>query len=369
MAETLTLKNIMEACARRGALLIEAPAVNVDADTYTINKLAEVSPDPFRMRDSFLYKSQAATTAAYSPDAVTLAVDITAAQTSFVYTCTSDPIQAGHVIKIENEKMLVEIVTAATNTVQVQRGYDGTTAAAHDGDPAPLAVVQAAAPEFRRITTFGYPATNNVDIDRAFTFAESFLGQIYFMINPDDLKDCINESLQHPSIRTIERTTIAFVNNQNEYVLPNAVHTKTQILGVYLRDSTSTDIIEQHAPAWKPIEDDNAVTLHYITLPDFSSTVDMVVVWRKFFSPLASDAATTTCPRELIVPKATFEMYKKLFLKHGETAKRTFGQDAAIAEKEWMEYQMQVIAVAEARELQIGEPVYVPDVLPKSYSW
>src|SRR3990172_2250362 len=111
MAETLTLKNIMEASARRGGLLVEAPAVNVDADTYTINKLAEVAPDPFRMRDSFLYKSQAATTAAYSPDAVTLAVDITAAQTSFVYTCASDPIQAGHVIKIENEKMLVEIVT------------------------------------------------------------------------------------------------------------------------------------------------------------------------------------------------------------------------------------------------------------------
>ena len=367
MAETLTLKQIRETIAGKAGLLIDAlSAIYVDADTYTIDKLADLTPDPFRMRDTYLYKPSAATTAAYSPVATVNGAH-TAAVTVLAYTSTGDPVTAGDVIVVNGlEKMLVELVDTTTNTLTVRRGYDGTTAVSYVGGET---IVRGAGPEFRRITKFNYPTANTVDLARAFTFNASFVGQIYFLINPDRLNTAIGEALQNPQLRTIERTAITFINNQNEYALPVGVHSKTQILGVYLRDASSADVSEASMPAWKLIEDDNAVTLHIITLPTFDSNVGFVVVWRKFFAALGHDAAATTCPRELVIPQAEVEMYKQIIKTHGSVAKQTFMQDLVLAEKALQEHIATVIAPAEVREYHIDEPVYLPAVLPRGWSW
>lgn len=286
MAETQTLKQIREGVTGKAGLLFDpVVATLVDGTHYTIDELADLSPDPFRMRDSYLYKP--------------------------------------------------------------------TTE------------------EFRRITNFNFPTNNQVTIARAFTANATINpAQIYFLLDVPELNRCINEAL--PSLYAIERTEIALVANDNEYALPAGVHTKTQVLNVLYRDSTGvTDFQESSAPAWKLIETGNAVTLHIITnekVPVTTNTV-AVIVWRKYYSTLANDAATTTCPRELIIPKVEMEVYKKLFKRHGAQAKAVFGQDLAIAEKDYMEARETIIAPAEAREYHLDEPVELPHVLPTSWSW
>jgi hypothetical protein len=286
MAETLTLKEIREQIMGNAGLLMNPiTATLVDGDTYTINELADLSPDPFRMRDSYLYKPSAE--------------------------------------------------------------------------------------EFRRVLSFGYPTNNNVELARAFTANATINpAQIYFLLDPPEINRSINEGLT--SLYTVERTTVALVANTNEYAIANALHTKTQVLNVLFRDTTGvTDIQEMAAPFYKLIEDDNVVTLHIITNEQYPvvSNTSVVVVWRKYYTSLANDAATTTCPRELILPKAAVSLYHKLFKRHGNQAKNLFAQDLAVAEKTYMEARELIIAPAEARELHISEPVELPHVLPRTWSW
>ncbi len=369
MAETLTLQEIRDAIMGDAGLIIDSLAcVTVDSDTYTINQLVDRTPDPFRMRDSYLYKPDSGTLESFSPTA-TLTSDISASVVELEYTSSGDPFTVGDIINIGDggfEKMRVIGINTTTNFLTVERGVGGTTATTHSSAPE---IFKKMIPEFRRITAFNYPAANTVDLARGFTFDEDFVGQIYFLISPDDINISINSALGNPQVRTIERTTITFVNNTNEYALPVGLHSKTQILGVYYRDASSNDVIENSAPAWKIIEDDNALTLHFIALPTFNSNVDFIVVWRKFFPPLAGDNETTTCPKELIVPKAEFELFLKIFKQHGTQARQMFAQDMALVEKKVNEYIAAVISPAEAREYNINEPIFVPDVLPKSYSW
>lgn len=367
MAETLTLKQIRELITGDAGLLMDAlSAINVTSLTYTMDKLADKAPDPYRMRDTYLYKPSNSTTVAYA-NAITVDGAHTAAVTVLTYTSSGDDVVAGDVIMVDSsEKMLVELEDADNNKLTVVRGYDGTTAAAYTGGET---VVKAAGPEFRRITEFDYPTTNVVTIARAFTFAEDFVGQVFFLLDPDDIKTSINTALSNPQVRAIERTTISFVSGTNEYTLPMGLHSKTQILGVYFRDASTSDVREESAPAWKIIEDGNALTLHFIALPAYNANVEFIVVWRKFFAPLTYDTETTTCPKELIVPKAEFELFLKIFKKHGDQSRKMFAQDMALAEKKVNEYIAAVISPAETREYNINEPIYVPDVLPKTYSW
>lgn len=377
MAETLYRWEIRDAVMGKGGLLIDpVEAINVSGTKYTINKLSSVAPDPFRMRDSFLFKPGSwavggvpglYTVIPYSP-AQTLLAGITATSIASIgYAGGGDPIAVGDVVAIDSELLLVTEVTAASDIFSAIRGYLGTTAATHN---AAAAIFKADVASFRRITNFGYPTNNDVDIDRAFLANSSFVGKIYFLLDPEEMTRVINEAL--PTLYTVERTTVALVANQNEYALPSGVHTKTQILNVLYRDTTSsTDILESSAPAWKVIEDDNACTLHIITnerVPVVSNT-SAIIVWRKYYSPLLSDIQTTTCPRELLIPKVEMEMYTKLFKRHGEAAKRMFGQDMALAEKAYHEARALIIAPAEAREYHLDEPINLPRVLPSTWSW
>jgi len=65
---------------------------------------------------------------AYSP-AVQLDGDITSATTVLQYASTGDPIQPFDIIRIDDEKIIVAVVTPAANLISVGRGYRSTPAA------------------------------------------------------------------------------------------------------------------------------------------------------------------------------------------------------------------------------------------------
>ena len=60
-----------------------------------------------------------------------LATTVTSAETSIVLSYDLGGFREGSVIEIDSELMYVWTATSATKTLEVQRGYDGTTAAAH----------------------------------------------------------------------------------------------------------------------------------------------------------------------------------------------------------------------------------------------
>ena len=60
-----------------------------------------------------------------------LATTVTSADTSIVLSYDLGGFREGSVIEIESELMYVWTATSATKTLEVERGYDGTTAAAH----------------------------------------------------------------------------------------------------------------------------------------------------------------------------------------------------------------------------------------------
>jgi len=99
---------------------------------------------------------------AYSP-AVTIndAGGISATDTTVVYASTGDPIVANDVILIESEKMLVTAVVAATNTLTITRGYDGTTAATH-ADGLAIAMVVTASGSYSVVKLNGLAPTTGI---------------------------------------------------------------------------------------------------------------------------------------------------------------------------------------------------------------
>ena len=60
-----------------------------------------------------------------------LATTVTSADTSIVLSYDLGGFREGSVIEIDSELMYVWTATSATKTLEVERGYDGTTAAAH----------------------------------------------------------------------------------------------------------------------------------------------------------------------------------------------------------------------------------------------
>lgn len=286
MAELTTLKQIREAITTKAGLFLDGQVATGAGNPYTIVTLSDNVPDPYKMRDAFMYK--------------------------------------------------------------------GATS------------------EFRRVLSYAYPTSDQVTLNRDFAAPGAFTAQFYFMIDPEQLNGAIREA--HRELYKVTRTAIALINNTNEYQLPDGIHTKAQVLGIYYRDTTggATNILEESAPAWKLVETGNVVTLHLITNevnPIFDSTVGLVAVWREYYGSLPIDTSTTTCPRELIIPKAEMAMYTKLFKRHGDAAKRLFGQDMALAEKAYHEARLTIIVPAEARELHIDEPVDLPRSITRGRSW
>jgi hypothetical protein len=67
----------------------------------------------------------------HSP-AATLRGAISQSDTTLVYESSGDPIEAGTEIQIEDERVRATVVDAGRNTIAVERGVRGTSAAAHD---------------------------------------------------------------------------------------------------------------------------------------------------------------------------------------------------------------------------------------------
>jgi hypothetical protein len=112
---------------------------------------------------SFVAYSPACTLTTALPDTTGVTV---------IYTSAGDPILVNDVILIDNERMLVQVVVGATNTLTVVRGYAGSAAAPHGTTG--VAIYNATAPlsgDFSNVIDGGLATSGEVTVSPAFASA------------------------------------------------------------------------------------------------------------------------------------------------------------------------------------------------------
>lgn len=202
--------------------------------------------------------------------------------------------------------------------------------------------------EWRRITDYTYPSTVTVTRTSGITTGAA---QIYFFMTPDELNDALNEALTELYFEDIE--TISLVANTYVYTLPTWMQQKGQFLAAKWRDITSvaTDPQEQHVASFMLKEDANSMTIKIQELLRDITTWDLQISGRHNYASLASDAATTTCPRPLIVPAVKVRILHKLSQKFGKGMMSLFGPKMVISERELMIAKSDWLPKLKAREI------------------
>ncbi len=257
-------------------LLIEAPYTRVDADTATVDKLADIAPNPEIMRDAFFY---------------------------------------------------------------VLSGTDAGT--------------------WSRVTQFLYPASNNIDLAVGILgdVTADLLSEIYFMLDVDNWNRVINEALTE--LWRWDRQSIPLIANTNEYALASWIQTKGQIAEVLFRDTNPTPAVEGPAPTWTIQEDDNVLTLKILSLPVQVTNINVIVKARHYYDELVTDAATTTCPLQLITQAGVLKGAEKIFKTRGKAMRDLFGQTLIVAQKKLDEQKQEHMPKLIAREF-VHDGDFVP---------
>lgn len=239
MAKTVSRKTIREAAADECGLVIFCTADSVDttAKTVTISKLADASPNPEWLKDSYLTKDG--------------------------------------------------------STYRRIRSYDGTKVQLTDN------------------------LAGLVNGDSC---------QIYFLLTPEDLNALLDRDLQTELV-TQHRTAIALAAGDNEYDLPTDVENTTDIIDITFRDTSSGTLVwEGEVGGVRFTESDNGLTVVLPHLPPTVANVSLVILHRKRYSALATDAATTTCPFDLAWTQLAVSLVNKISTKYGQGVGQKFNQ-------------------------------------------
>src|SRR3990172_8079545 len=141
--------------------------------------------------------------------------------------------------------------------------------------------------------------------------------QIYFMLTPEEMNDLLDRDLQTEMV-TQHRTEIALVANDNEYDLPADVENTTDIIDITFRDTSSGAMLwEGEVGSVRFLESDNGLTAHLPHLPPTVANVLLVILHKKRYAALATDADTTTCPFDLAWVQLAVSMVNKIGTKYG----------------------------------------------------
>ena len=259
MAETTTRKTIREAAARHLGLLIEALVTSVSAegnDRIVVDKLADITPDAERMRDSWVYHPNG---------------------------------------------------TNETN--------------------------------WRRIQKYDYPNSREVLVSRDFNPVPTATDpiQIYMMLDPDEWNALINQALQR--LYFVDRIAVPIIADEKEYALSAAgeiwLQSSGQIHSIKFRRTAEAGLeTEQEVSAYSIQEDTNVLTIKLHSPPPSATQYQMIIVGRRNYAAISTDAATTTCPYPLLLRAVVVAAVHKIFEKYGANIKRLYGSTSIIEERE-----------------------------------
>ncbi len=153
---------------------------------------------------------------------------------------------------------------------------------------------------FRRI--IGYDdATGRVDVNRTLGLLEDDPVSIYNILTPVEWNQQIGIGLR--DLYFTDRFSVTPVSGQSLYSLSGApwIQSGQQVLELIFQTASGTPVWtrEVDVPAWDTVIDANAISILIPSMPAAISDLTIIVVARHFYEELATDAATTTCPRQL----------------------------------------------------------------------
>jgi hypothetical protein len=230
------------------------------------------------------------------------------------------------------------VVTAKTvYTINGLQDYIPDDKAAEDA----FAYVKIATPEWRRVISYGFPTTNNVTVSRDFTGNVNTNDKLdlFFILNPDEVKRCVNEALselfrEERLLITLDPAhTLYDVTTTNTWLLTKG---QVQRVGfIYTDPSEANSVQEWAAPAYRWQESADALSIVLGSFPADCTNTKLVVTARRYYSTLTADANTTTCPLPLIRAAAKKAIMQEIWHElDGVRAKQMFGMEMAITEKD-----------------------------------
>lgn len=189
--------------------------------------------------------------------------------------------------------------------------------------------------DFRRIT--GYAAgTGVLTTSRDHGFDPGAMS-IYTILTPVEANQQLNLGLR--GLYFEDRFSVTPVSGQSLYSLSGApwIQTREQVLGLRFQTASGTPVWtrEEDVPAWDAFIDGNAVSILIPSMPASISDLAIIVVARHFYEELATDEATTTCPRQLAKAAIKVKMLTRIWDLVGEQeAMVLFGAEKRDAEGE-----------------------------------
>lgn len=225
---------------------------------------------------------------------------------------------------------------------------------------------------WRRITSYGYPTNNNIELSRAGSFSVA-AAQIYSMLDPDDLNKAINEVLVQ--LHFIDGAGVTLLADTRTYVLPTWIQRRGQVRDVRWRDTSvlTTAPFEEPVESYRISEDTNVCTLYINDVVALRSitTYDIQVYANRMYARLATDAATTTCPWPLLFGVTKVAVLRKIFTKFGKSVAGLYGPKLAVAEKQEAMLRSEWLPKITSREYVEEENWMGPDLNPafESPTW
>ena len=196
--------------------------------------------------------------------------------------------------------------------------------------------------------------------------------EIYQHLTPDEINAAIDTA--HSLLYFEDRISTALVADQNLYSFASStwLKRKGQVISVLLRGTYAGKIQEIPPGGYDLIEEDDAVSLWLHQVPTDVTDISLVVVARHYYEPFASDAATTTCPWQLLKAQVAVEVIQRIWSVIGsEKAKQLFGMELALTEKRLNELKQRWLPKLDARDVVPAEPRVGPEfaIYPSEWEW
>lgn len=229
--------------------------------------------------------------------------------------------------------------------------------------------------DFVRIKTYvADDARLTLNADTAGVLANDDVVDVYSVLTPDDWNGAIDAGLVREGRRM--QTTVTLTSGQPEYgltALAAALVSKEQVEEVTLRHTDGTNVLyEEPYPAYILRENDGVVTLQLHTVPGVLTNMTVEVYWKQFYTALATDAATTTCPDELAKAAVRVQALNVAWTIMGEeAAKDMFASELGKAIADLGDIRMQLRPRVKAVPIRHATPYSGPDlaVMPGGWRW
>lgn len=320
--------------------------------TLSVPKIGDVAFDAERFE--FWYVSR------NNPAAINL-VSASAANPTLVTVASAHFLQPGDEVTFANvdatlngKKVVLTTPSATTFTVVSAAGYAGIGAVG----------TMVVSGQYRVITSTGLPAATTITLTRAFSSLTALpagtLLDFWLILNPDELNECVNTGLQDKFFK--DRLAWLLVDGVYEYDLTDItksyyapwVQSKGQFIRGRYRDTTISGApVEYEIPViyFEEVAYGVKVVLPKMSLPSNLVNIQAVLELRHYYDKLTADTDTTTLPERLAVLSVKNEMLKKIFQKLGIGAKRIYGMQMALTEKELAEQESRWLDNSARRDL------------------